>query len=99
MSNNTKTMICPFCDEELRFGVKVCRGCQAEITYEYERIFSFVFLVAFCILTYILFHFYESINGWIFWVLVVIDLGLFGCIYPIDPNIEPMTKFERRKYR
>lgn len=99
MSKNTKTMICPFCDEELRFGVKVCRGCQAEITYEHERTFSFGSFVAFCILTWILLSFHESINGWVFGILIFLDIGLFAGILPIDTKVEPKAKFERRQFR
>ncbi|MBT0884803.1 hypothetical protein [Campylobacter sp. 2018MI10] len=99
MSKNTKTMICPFCDEELRFGVKVCRGCQAEITYEHERTFSPGWFIAFCVLTYILYTFYDSINGWVFGILVFVDIGCFANILPIDPKAKPEAKFERRQFR
>ncbi|MBT0882766.1 hypothetical protein AVBRAN9333_08195 [Campylobacter sp. RM9333] len=99
MSKNTKTMICPFCDEELRFGVKVCRGCQAEITYEHERTFSSGHFVAFCIITYILFNFYKSIHSWGFWILIFLDIKFFAGIFPINPKAKPEAKFERRQFR
>lgn len=38
-----ESLVCPFCHTEVSMGVKVCRGCQAEIKYN-ENTTSGMFL-------------------------------------------------------
>lgn len=105
MSNNTKTMICPFCDEELRFGVKVCRGCQAEITYDDGTGAAGVLGLLFLGLSYALFFtgflgdsFFDKLTRGAFWGLLLLDIFfLLGAIGSM--NQEPKAKFERRQFR
>lgn len=33
-------MICSFCHSECNYGAQVCRGCQAEIKYNEQTLFS-----------------------------------------------------------
>lgn len=105
MSKNAKTMICPFCDEELRFGVKVCRGCQAEITYDDGTGAAGVLGLLFLGLSYALFFtgflgdsFFDKLTRGAFWGLLLLDIFfLLGAIGSI--NQEPKANFERKKFR
>ena len=105
MSKNTKTMICPFCDEELRLGVKVCRGCQAEITYDDGSTAGGIMSLFALGLAYALFFtgfagdsFFDKLTNFGFYFYLLIYVALFiGATKTMDG--EPKAKFERRQFR
>lgn len=107
MSNNEKTMVCPFCDEQLRFGVKVCRGCQAEITYDYGK--SGDGLAFLIVLASIYVMFFTSVLGdsffdrltnfWFFVGLLTNVVLIVGLTKSMKEKKEPQAKFERRQFR
>lgn len=81
-------MICPYCDEELRYGVKVCRGCQAEITYGTNAWFGY--LVITIIMGII---FYNNPNWWAGLIGVFTAIMTVVLFKDKDPN------FKRRYLR
>lgn len=64
---------CPHCGkDDIKYGVAVCSGCQAEITYGKPWFKMFLFCIAIAIIGIFLL-------GWNIWVgIVVILLGGFG---------------------
>ncbi|WP_267523844.1 hypothetical protein [Campylobacter sp. MG1] len=106
MSKDTKTMICPFCDEELRFGVKVCRGCQAEITYDdgssaggIISLFAFALAYVIFFISFLGDSFFDKLTNFGFYFYLLIDVALcIGAIKTMD-GAKPKAKFERRQFR
>lgn len=95
-------MTCPYCDEELRYGVKVCRGCQAEISYEPEPTGFLMFIIG-CGIIYG--HFEEFFpNNWSFYPLIIgilfLLIGVYGLYLTITGKRGPAKPvFERKKFR
>lgn len=49
-SNKVDSIECPHCYKQLRFGAKVCRGCQAEVVYGIPHWITVMLIIGSCII-------------------------------------------------
>ena len=79
-------MTCPYCDEELRYGVKVCRGCQAEISYEPEPTGFLMFIIG----CGIIYGYFEKIeNG------IIIEMEILDSDFLKARSLKGYTNFKK----
>lgn len=92
-------MTCPYCDEELRYGVKVCRGCQAEISYEPEPTGFLMFIIGCGLIYYHFKGFFPYTIVPLIIGIVTLLIGIFQFYLKITGKRGPAKPIFRRQFR
>lgn len=91
----SESLICPFCHTEVPMGVKVCKGCQAEIKYNETPASAIILIVIGMFITLFIALSGKIMGSFLIGLIIGIIVAIFavkflGKSFKIKWNKDPM---------